>query len=67
MPRQAAHAAPHRPLGITLGHLVTMRDFPPKDDNGDAIYGHVVTRTARFSGRQRSTRREILYKYLTYG
>ena len=24
-----------------------MRDFPPKDDNGDAIYGHVVTRTTR--------------------
>ena len=47
MPRQAAHAAPHRPLGITLGHLVTMRDFPPKDDNGEAIYGHVVTRTTR--------------------
>ena len=24
-----------------------MRDFPPKDDNGEAIYGHVVTRTTR--------------------
>ena len=63
MPRQAAQAAPHRPLGITLGHLVTMRDFPPKDDNGDAIYGHVVTRTARFSGD--NARRDAKYSIST--
>ena len=28
-----------------------MRDFPPKDDNGEAIYGHVVTRTTRTAVR----------------